>query len=87
MALSFLSSFLLAASGALRHFGPAAHRIAYGLNKRIVFSCLSIKARARPGHMKITSSVSQYLKSLEVSEKVSGNLQCDLFSLQGLLLL
>lgn len=38
-------------------------------------------------YLKITSSVSQYLKSLEVSEKVSGNLQCDLFSLQGLLLL
>ena len=38
-------------------------------------------------YLKITSSVSQYLKSSEVSEKVSGNLQCDLFSLQGLLLL
>lgn len=38
-------------------------------------------------YLKSTSSVSQYLKSLEVSEKVSGNLQCDLFSLQGLLLL
>ena len=38
-------------------------------------------------YLKITSSVSQYLKSVEVSEKVSGNLQCYLFSLQGLLLL
>ena len=38
-------------------------------------------------YLKITSRVSQYLKSVEVSEKVSGNLQCYLFSLQGLLLL
>ena len=34
-------------------------------------------------YLKSTSSVSQYLKSLEVSEKVSGNLQCDLFFFAG----